>query len=41
MTKNKVETNSTFERRKKVQINNIAKILSRGTNRHELTTLIE
>ena len=40
MAKNKVETNSTFDRRKKAQTN-VAKILSRGANRHEFTIPFE
>ena len=41
MTKRKVETNSTSEQRNKAQTNNIAKILSRGGNKHEFTMHIE
>ena len=41
MAGSKTETNCTFVKQKKVQTNNIAKILSRGPNKHEFMITIE
>lgn len=41
VVKNKVKTISTFEKTKNVQTNNIAEILSRAGNKHELTNKLK
>ena len=41
MAESKTEANSTFVKQKKVQTNNITKILSRGPNKHEFMIPIE
>ena len=41
MAESKTEINSTFVKQKKVQTNNITKILSRGPNKHEFMITVE